>query len=78
MQPHGLSGQHLLVMGITCCNAGNSPHIHPRGAEIVTVVRGVVQFGFVEENSGQNRLIVLDVSAGQVQAVTTRVELSEA
>lgn len=56
--------QNMLTLG--AC-AGNNAHSHPRGAEISIIVRGKIQFGFVEENGGEgNKLVVLDALPGQV------------
>jgi len=60
------NGQALVTLG-PC--AGNTPHTHPRGSEIKThthprgseisfLLYGAIQFGMVEENAGNNELVL--------------------
>jgi len=49
------NGQALVTLG-PC--AGNTPHTHPRGSEISFLLYGAIQFGMVEENAGNNELVL--------------------
>ena len=46
--------------------ASNTPHTHPRGSEISTVLSGSINFGMIEENALANMLrIHPQLSVGQ-------------
>lgn len=46
--------------------ASNTPHTHPRGSEISTVISGSMTFGMVEENALHNVPIIRSrLSIGQ-------------
>ena len=49
------NGQTLVKLG-PC--ASNTPHTHPRGSEISTVLYGALDFGMIEENGAGNQLVL--------------------
>mmetsp|Transcript_20333 Transcript_20333/g.34910 ORF Transcript_20333/g.34910 Transcript_20333/m.34910 type:complete len:246 (-) Transcript_20333:245-982(-) len=54
------NGQAMFILG-PC--GSNTPHVHPRGAEISFMLYGSVQFGMIEENSKHNQLVLRNISA---------------
>lgn len=44
IQTLGEFGNALNLLNLGPCS-GNTPHVHPRGAEISTIVRGALVFG---------------------------------
>lgn len=50
----------LLIYAGPC--AGNTPHVHPRGSEISFVLYGSMQFGMIEENAGNNALVLQNIT----------------
>ncbi|KAK9811073.1 hypothetical protein WJX73_000154 [Symbiochloris irregularis] len=60
--PDGGNGQAILRLG-PC--AGNTPHTHPRGSEISFMLYGTAEFGMVEENDGNNKLVIYNITQNQ-------------
>jgi len=44
----------------------NPPHIHPRGTEILVVIEGTLEVGFVSSNQDNNRLFTKILNKGDV------------
>jgi len=45
--------------------ASNTPHTHPRGSEISFLLYGEIEFGMVEENAGNNTLVMINMKKHQ-------------
>ncbi|KAK9794065.1 hypothetical protein WJX73_003686 [Symbiochloris irregularis] len=64
------NGQTLITLG-PC--SGNTPHSHPRGSEISFMLYGSIEFGMVEENSGQNRLVIANITQNETIHIPTGI-----
>ena len=42
-------------------HAGNTPHSHPRGAEISFLLYGAIEFGMIDENANGNKLVLANM-----------------
>ena len=50
---------------------GNTPHTHPRGSEISTLLYGAIEFGMIEENVNRNQLIIANITANTTIHIPT-------